>query len=336
MRKGQPRGWPPVRLKQLNRDGSGEGSNSRPWGYESSAWNDAIVATTGCRLLEVGRPFAFQARPVAVGITLLPPDGGVANRIPILVARHDAGQQPALQRVLPLLLVRAAAQAVPSLVGALRGGVPDGGEAGLALVLVGVEVGELPALLLVLVRQLLVLRRGEERLRLGAAARADLLVQRRVEAFAAERDDRDVLRLPGAGGQLVELLLVLGRRQAVVGRARGAAVLDEDRRVANLVADRVAVHLLEAEAGGLALVELGLILRAREVVHRRPVPRLVGAEDDVEVELAVGAEAVNPLDLVAGRDGVIDGELVIGGRDAVACDLRRAPGVIGQDCRRRA
>src|SRR5215207_135466 len=103
---------------------------------------------------------------VPPGIRLLPPDRGVTDRIPILVARHGPGQQPALQRVLPLLLVRAAAQAVPRLEGALRGGVPDGREARLPLVLVGVEVGELPALLLVLVGQFLVLRRGEERLRL--------------------------------------------------------------------------------------------------------------------------------------------------------------------------
>src|SRR5215207_2557299 len=256
---------------------------------------------------------------VPPGIRLLPPDRGVTDRIPILVARHGPGQQPALQRVLPLLLVSAAAQAVPRLEGALRGGVPDGGEAGLALVLVHVEVGELAALLLVLVGELLILRRGEEKLGLRAA-RVGLLVERRVEAVAAQRDDRDVLRLPRAGGQLVELLLMVGGGEAVVGRDRGA-VLDEDRGVANLVAYGVAVHLLEAEAGGLALVELGLVLRAREVVRRRPVPRLVGAVDDVEVELAVDAEAVHPLEAVVRVDGLVEEALVVVGREAVPRDL---------------
>src|ERR1700749_2307532 len=205
---------------------------------------------------------------------LLPPHGRVAHRPADGGAGHSARKHPALERRLPLVLILCAAQVVPRLEAALGGRVPDGREARLPLVLVDVEVGELPGLLFFLVGEVLVLFSRQERLRL-VAADVRLLLERRVEAVAAERDNRDVLRPPAAARQVVETLLVLGRREAVVGRDGWPAVLHKNSRVENLVAGGIAVHLHGAIAGGGVVVERGLILRGVAVVHGGPLRALL-------------------------------------------------------------
>src|SRR5215204_6511895 len=254
----------------------------------------------------------------------LPPDGGEAHGPALLVTRDGARQESRLARGLPLVLVLRPRQVVARLEPAGRRGVPDGREARLALVLVDVQVGEVAPLPLVLVEELLVLGRRQERPRLRADARAEVLVERRVEALAADRDDRDVPGLPRPRGQFVEPLLVLGRGEAVVGRHVRPGVLDEDGRVAHPPAGRVAVHLPELVARGLILVEGVLVLLAVEAVDRRPLHRALGAEDGVEVNLAFVVVGVDPFEPVVGADRLVDEALVVLGGDAVARDLGRA------------
>src|SRR5688572_32857694 len=83
----------------------------------------------------------------------------------------------------------------------------------------------------------------------------------------------------------------------------------------------------QAEALRLVVVELRLVLGAGHAAVRAPGALVgVGAEDNVELQLAAVRVAVDPGEPVAAVGGLLEELRVLGLRDAVAGVLRRAGG----------
>src|SRR5690606_31526170 len=162
---------------------------------------------------------------------------------------------------------------------------------------------------------------GRVELRPGLpAADVGLLVQCGVAALPAARHHRHVARAVALAGQRVETLLVCGGREAVIGGVLRPALLAEDHRVTDRPAAEMAFDLVRPVALARVLVEALLVLAAVQAVERGPGAGL-GPEQHVVVDLAADVEAVDPVGHVAGRDGLVEQGLVVGGGYAAARDF---------------
>ena len=176
---------------------------------------------------------------------LLFPEGGITTPATLRIARNEASQQPALALLRPFGLVLRVGQAMRGGAQALDAGTPDSRKPRLTVVHVGVEVGKAAPFRLVVVERRLILLHGQKRLRLRARG-APLFVERRVVSFAADRGDRKILGTPALARQIVEPLLMIRGRDAVVGCDARPVVLAEDAGVENLIAGGITIDLPQA------------------------------------------------------------------------------------------
>lgn len=163
----------------------------------------------------------------------------------------------------------------------------------MAVVVVSVQVGQLPSGFRLLLELRLVLSRRQARLEPEAAWL--FLPQRRVAAAGSRVHRRDVDRLPAIIFQEVKLRLVLGAGVAVVDQLIRSRLLDEDDRVANVGALDVTIDLQHSVPGVRARFNLVGELGTVHVSKGDPAGdgcRL--GEDHSEIDVAVDVVAVPP------------------------------------------